>query len=153
MRLLYFGIEVFMTVQPMHGVRILEVAQFTFTPAAGAVLADRVPTSSRSSTPSVAMPSASSWARVRWPLFQPLMEQPNRGKRSMGLALEHPDGRLSMSSSPRAMCSSPTFCRTPQAAYRCRRRPARQSSIIYARGSAFDSVTGGGRRRLRPQRL
>ena len=26
--------------QPMKGVRVLEVAQFTFTPAAGAVLAD-----------------------------------------------------------------------------------------------------------------
>ena len=29
-----------MTTQPMRGVRVLEVAQFTFTPAAGAVLAD-----------------------------------------------------------------------------------------------------------------
>ncbi|CDO31249.1 CaiB/BaiF CoA transferase family protein [Mycolicibacterium porcinum] len=79
--------------KPMTGVRVLEVAQFTFVPSAGAVLADwgadvikienpvtgdgqrgLVTVSGRSATaPGVA--------------FAPMMEAPNRGKRSVGLSL------------------------------------------------------------------
>ena len=50
--------------RPMEGVRILEVAQFTFTPAAGAVLADwgadviKVEHADRPATPSAACDSA-----------------------------------------------------------------------------------------------
>jgi crotonobetainyl-CoA:carnitine CoA-transferase CaiB-like acyl-CoA transferase len=75
----------------MKGVRVVEVAQFTFTPAAGAVLADwgadvikvehavagDAQRGLRLGTGSAADGS-----------FQPLMEHPNRGKRSIGLALE-----------------------------------------------------------------
>ena len=81
--------------QPMRGVKMVEVAQFTFTPAAGAVLADwgadvikvehavagDAQRGLRLGTGGVAEGS-----------FQPLMEHPNRGKRSIGLALDHPDG-------------------------------------------------------------
>jgi crotonobetainyl-CoA:carnitine CoA-transferase CaiB-like acyl-CoA transferase len=79
----------------MKGVKMVEVAQFTFTPAAGAVLADwgadvikvehavmgDAQRGLRLGTGGVAVGS-----------FQPLMEHPNRGKRSIGLALDQPDG-------------------------------------------------------------
>ena len=79
--------------KPMTGVRVLEVAQFTFVPSAGAVLADwgadvikienpvtgdaqrgLVTVAGRSAT----MPGGS---------FSPTVEAPNRGKRSVGLSL------------------------------------------------------------------
>jgi crotonobetainyl-CoA:carnitine CoA-transferase CaiB-like acyl-CoA transferase len=79
--------------QPMQGVKVLEVAQFTFTPSAGAVLADwgaeviKVEhavngDAQRGLTIGTGGAAAGS--------FQPLMEHPNRGKRSIGLALEVP---------------------------------------------------------------
>ena len=80
----------------MEGVRVLEVAQFTFTPSAGAVLADwgaevikvehaEYGDAQRGLT--IGAGGASSGS------FQPLMEHPNRGKRSIGLALEVPSAR------------------------------------------------------------
>jgi crotonobetainyl-CoA:carnitine CoA-transferase CaiB-like acyl-CoA transferase len=77
----------------MAGVKVVEVAQFTFTPSAGAVLADwgaeviKVEhavygDAQRGITIGAGGAAAGS--------FQPLMEHPNRGKRSIGLALEEP---------------------------------------------------------------
>jgi crotonobetainyl-CoA:carnitine CoA-transferase CaiB-like acyl-CoA transferase len=79
----------------MEGVKVLEVAQFTFTPSAGAVLADwgadvikvehaEYGDAQRGLTVGAGGAAAGS--------FQPLMEHPNRGKRSIGLALEVPSG-------------------------------------------------------------
>jgi crotonobetainyl-CoA:carnitine CoA-transferase CaiB-like acyl-CoA transferase len=79
----------------MEGVRVLEVAQFTFVPAAGAVLADwgadviKVEHAERGDAQRglsalMGMPVGSG-------SFAPLMEHPNRGKRSIGLALEQPE--------------------------------------------------------------
>jgi crotonobetainyl-CoA:carnitine CoA-transferase CaiB-like acyl-CoA transferase len=79
----------------MDGVRVLEVAQFTFVPAAGAVLADwgadvikvehaETGDAQRGLSALMGMPVGSG-------SFAPLMEHPNRGKRSIGLALENPD--------------------------------------------------------------
>ncbi len=81
--------------QPMKGVRVIEVAQFTFTPSAGAVLADwgadvieiehsvagDAQRGLRIGTNAAASGS-----------FQPLMEHPNRGKSSIGLSLDTPGG-------------------------------------------------------------
>ncbi|WP_083746654.1 CaiB/BaiF CoA transferase family protein [Mycobacterium terramassiliense] len=78
----------------MDGVRVLEVAQFTFVPAAGAVLADwgadvikvehaEKGDAQRGLSALMGMPVGSG-------SFAPLMEHPNRGKRSIGLALEQP---------------------------------------------------------------
>jgi crotonobetainyl-CoA:carnitine CoA-transferase CaiB-like acyl-CoA transferase len=79
----------------MNGVRVLEVAQFTFVPAAGAVLADwgadvikvehaETGDAQRGLSALMGMPVGSG-------SFAPLMEHPNRGKRSIGLALEQPE--------------------------------------------------------------
>jgi crotonobetainyl-CoA:carnitine CoA-transferase CaiB-like acyl-CoA transferase len=79
----------------MDGIRVLEVAQFTFVPAAGAVLADwgadvikvehaETGDAQRGLSALMGMP-------VGIGSFAPLMEHPNRGKRSIGLALEQPE--------------------------------------------------------------
>jgi crotonobetainyl-CoA:carnitine CoA-transferase CaiB-like acyl-CoA transferase len=80
----------------MDGVRVLEVAQFTFTPSAGAVLADwgadvvKVEHAEYGDAQrGLKIGSGGAAAGT----FQPLMEHPNRGKRSIGLALEVPSGR------------------------------------------------------------
>ena len=77
----------------MEGVRILEVAEFTFTPAAGAVLADwgadviKV----EHAVTGDAQRGMGGLAGWREGAFHPVIEHPNRGKRSIGLALEHPE--------------------------------------------------------------
>ncbi|MDT7730152.1 MAG: hypothetical protein QOK45_405 [Mycobacterium sp.] len=82
-------------IRPMDGIRVLEVAQFTFVPAAGAVLADwgadvikvehaETGDAQRGLSALMGMP-------VGIGSFAPLMEHPNRGKRSIGLALEQPE--------------------------------------------------------------
>jgi crotonobetainyl-CoA:carnitine CoA-transferase CaiB-like acyl-CoA transferase len=81
---------------PMRGVRVLEVAQFTFTPSAGAVLADwgadviKVEHAERGDAQRGLQIGTGGVSTGR---FQPLMEHPNRGKRSIGLALDTPGGR------------------------------------------------------------
>jgi crotonobetainyl-CoA:carnitine CoA-transferase CaiB-like acyl-CoA transferase len=84
-----------MTHQPMQGVKMVEVAQFTFTPAAGAVLADwgadvikveHAVTGDAQRGFKAGLGGASDGS------FHPIMEHPNRGKRSIGLALETPGG-------------------------------------------------------------
>ena len=84
-----------MAYQPMKGVKILEVAQYTFTPAAGAVLADwgadvikveHAVTGDAQRGITVGTGGAAAGS------FQPLMEHPNRGKRSIGLAIDTPAG-------------------------------------------------------------
>lgn len=80
---------------PMKGIKIVEVAQYTFTPAAGAVLADwgadviKVEHAVSGDAQRGLRHSASS-AKIG--SFQPIMEHSNRGKRSVGLALETPGG-------------------------------------------------------------
>jgi crotonobetainyl-CoA:carnitine CoA-transferase CaiB-like acyl-CoA transferase len=85
--------------RPMEGVRIVEVAQYTFVPAAGGVLAEwgadviKVEHAETGDAQrglvkllglDVVNPTTS---------FFPIMEGPNRGKRSVGIALETPEGR------------------------------------------------------------
>ena len=84
-----------MTWQPMKGVNVLEVAQFTFTPSAGAVLADwgaDVIKVEHAVTGDAQRGLTIGAGGVASGSFQPLMEHPNRGKRSIGLALEVPSG-------------------------------------------------------------
>ena len=138
----------------MEGVRVLEAAQYTFTPAAGAVMADwgaDVIKVEHAVTGDAQRGIKLGTGGAAAGSFQPLMEHPNRGKRSVGLALETAGGP-----------------RRPRPAHRRQRRvphqfPARTAAasgidvddvravnpqIIYARGSAFgpkgDEADDGG---------
>src|SRR6202047_1081852 len=82
-------------IQPTARVRDIEVPQFMFWPAAGAVRADwgadvikvehaETGDAQRGLSAVMDMPVGSG-------SFAPLMEHPNRGKRSIGLALEQPE--------------------------------------------------------------
>jgi crotonobetainyl-CoA:carnitine CoA-transferase CaiB-like acyl-CoA transferase len=84
---------------PMKGVRVLEIAQFTFVPSAGAVLADWgadvvkiehavTGDAQRGLTRVLGYDIASAGSS-----FSPLMDGPNRSKRSIGLALDKPEAR------------------------------------------------------------
>jgi crotonobetainyl-CoA:carnitine CoA-transferase CaiB-like acyl-CoA transferase len=85
-----------MATKVMEGVRVLEVAQFTFVPAAGAILADwgaeviKIEHPLRGDTQrgflnlgGVALD----------PLRHTLIEHPNRGKRSVGIDISTPEGQ------------------------------------------------------------
>jgi crotonobetainyl-CoA:carnitine CoA-transferase CaiB-like acyl-CoA transferase len=82
-----------MVLQPMRGVKVVEVAQFTFVPSAGAVLADwgaDVVKVEHAVTGDAQRGLRIGTGGAAEGSFQPLMEHPNRGKRSIGLALENP---------------------------------------------------------------
>jgi crotonobetainyl-CoA:carnitine CoA-transferase CaiB-like acyl-CoA transferase len=139
----------------MDGVRVLEVAQFTFVPAAGAVLADwgadvikvehaETGDAQRGLSALMGMP-------VGGGSFAPLMEHPNRGKRSIGLALENPEALTVLHELIRG---SDVFLTNFLPAARRRLRielsDVREINpdIIYVRGSGFgvsgpDSEKGG----------
>jgi crotonobetainyl-CoA:carnitine CoA-transferase CaiB-like acyl-CoA transferase len=84
---------------PMAGVRVLEVAQYTFVPAAGAVLADwgadvvKVEHSERGDAQRGIVKLLGHDVYSKGSSFFPVMEGPNRGKRSIGLALDNPASR------------------------------------------------------------
>jgi crotonobetainyl-CoA:carnitine CoA-transferase CaiB-like acyl-CoA transferase len=81
--------------QPMKGVKMVEVAQFTFTPSAGAVLAEwgaDVIKIEHAETGDAQRGLRLGSVAAAEGSFQPLMEHPNRGKRSIGLALDTPGG-------------------------------------------------------------
>jgi crotonobetainyl-CoA:carnitine CoA-transferase CaiB-like acyl-CoA transferase len=85
--------------KPLTGVRVLEIAQFTYVPSAGAVLADwgaevvkiEHPVTGDAQRGLVKVLGAA--ASKPGSSFAPIMEAPNRGKRSVGMALDHPDVR------------------------------------------------------------
>jgi crotonobetainyl-CoA:carnitine CoA-transferase CaiB-like acyl-CoA transferase len=85
--------------RPLEGVQVLEVAQFTFVPSAGAVLADwgadvikiEHPVSGDAQRGLIKVLGRDT--TVAGSSFAPIMEAPNRGKRSVGLSLSAPEGR------------------------------------------------------------
>jgi len=83
-------------IKVMEGVRVLEVAQFTFVPAAGAILADwgadviKVEHPVRGDTQRGFTHMAGFELN---PDRHPLIEHPNRGKRSVGIDVSTPGGR------------------------------------------------------------
>jgi crotonobetainyl-CoA:carnitine CoA-transferase CaiB-like acyl-CoA transferase len=134
--------------RPMQGVRVLEVAQFTFVPAAGAVLADwgadvikvehaETGDAQRGLVKVLGLDTVSKGSS-----FVPIMEGPNRGKRSVGLALEKPEARAVLE---RLVESSDVFLTNFLPAARKKlgidvddvRRI--NPDIIYVRGSGFGS--------------
>ncbi len=85
--------------KPMQGVRILEVAQFTFVPAASAILAEwgaeviKVEHAERGDGQRGITTVLGVDAINAGSSFSPIFDAPNRGKRSIGLALEKPEAR------------------------------------------------------------
>lgn len=85
--------------RPMEGVRVLEVAQFTFVPASGAVLADwgadviKVEHAERGDAQRALVRLLGHDRLSKGSEYFPIMEGPNRGKRSIGLALDRPGAR------------------------------------------------------------
>src|ERR1700733_8923731 len=79
--------------KPLNGVRVLEVAQFTFVPSAGAVLADwgaevikiENPVTGDAQRGLVTVAGRS--ATTPGVSFSPMVEAPNRGKRRGGVSL------------------------------------------------------------------
>jgi crotonobetainyl-CoA:carnitine CoA-transferase CaiB-like acyl-CoA transferase len=141
------------TLRPMEGVRILEVAQFTYTPSAGAVLADwgaDVIKVEHAVTGDAqrGMRGLSGWKEDN---YHPIIEHPNRGKRSIGLALEEPSALEVLHELVR---TSDVFLTNflPDARTRLKIEVddirAVNPDIIYVRGSAFgvrgDEATRGG---------
>ncbi|MBH0122215.1 CoA transferase [Rhodococcus sp. HM1] len=85
--------------RPLEGIRILEVAQFTFVPAAGAVLADwgadiiKVEHAETGDAQRGLVRVLGLAASQAGSSFAPIMEGPNRSKRSIGLDLAKPEAR------------------------------------------------------------
>lgn len=85
-----------MATRVMEGVRVLEVAQYTFTPAAGAILADwgadviKIEHPVRGDTQRGFLNMG---GVTLDPLRHTLFEHPNRGKRSVGIDLSTPEGQ------------------------------------------------------------
>ena len=79
----------------MQGVRVLEVAQWWFVPAAGAILADWGAEVLKIEHPETGDPQRGLVTSGLLPKggFNFMWEQPNRGKRSVGLDIRNPDGR------------------------------------------------------------
>jgi crotonobetainyl-CoA:carnitine CoA-transferase CaiB-like acyl-CoA transferase len=129
----------------MEGIRVLEVAQFTFVPAAGAVLADwgadvikvehaEHGDAQRGLSQLMGMPVGDS--------FAPLMEHPNRGKRSIGLSLEKPEARAVLGELIRTSDVFLTnFLPSARARLGIELDDVRKINpgIIYVRGSGFGS--------------
>ncbi|MEZ0365087.1 CaiB/BaiF CoA transferase family protein [Mycobacterium sp. pUA109] len=127
----------------MDGIRVLEVAQFTFVPAAGAILADW-----GADVIKVEHPVRGDTQRgfinmggfVLNPDRHPLIEHPNRGKRSVGVDLSTADGQRVLYEIAK---TADVFLTNYLPAARQKNRfdvehiRAVNPNIIYARGSAY----------------
>jgi crotonobetainyl-CoA:carnitine CoA-transferase CaiB-like acyl-CoA transferase len=78
----------------LKGIRVLEVAAWTFTPAAGAILADWGADVIKVEHPETGDPQRGLLNDViAAGGVNPIMELPNRGKRSLGIDIGHPEAR------------------------------------------------------------
>jgi crotonobetainyl-CoA:carnitine CoA-transferase CaiB-like acyl-CoA transferase len=127
----------------MEGIRILEVAQFTFVPAAGAVLADWGADVIKIEHP-VRGDTQRGFINVTGvavnPLRMTLIEHPNRGKRSVGLDISKPEGQAVLYEIAK---TADVFLTNYLPAARKKLKidlehiRAANPNIIYARGSAW----------------
>ena len=132
-----------MAVKVMSGVRVLEVAQFTFVPAAGAMLADwgadviKIEHPVRGDTQRGFL-NLSGVALD--PLRHTLIEHPNRGKRSVGIDITTPEGQEVLYELAK-QCDVFLTNYLPQARQKNKfdveHIRAVNPNIIYARGSAL----------------
>lgn len=129
--------------QVMKGVRVLEVAQFTFVPAAGAVLADwgadviKVEHPVRGDTQRGFINMGGIPVE---PNRNPLIEHPNRGKRSVGIDVSKPEGQAVLYELAK---TADVFLTNYLPSVRQKNKfdvehiRAVNPNIIYARGSAY----------------
>jgi crotonobetainyl-CoA:carnitine CoA-transferase CaiB-like acyl-CoA transferase len=130
-------------VKVMEGFRVLEVAQFTFVPAAGAILADwgadvlKVEHPVRGDTQRGFINMGGIQVD---PDRHPLMEHPNRGKRSVGIDISTPGGQEVLYELAK---TSDVFLTNYKPAQRQKHKfdvehiRAANPNIVYARGSAY----------------
>lgn len=130
-------------IRVMEGIRVLEVAQFTFVPAAGAILADwgadviKVEHPLRGDTQRGFLNMGGIQIN---PDRHPLMEHPNRGKRSVGIDVATPGGQEVLYELAKV---SDVFLTNYLPAQRQKNKfdvehiRAANPGIIYARGSAY----------------
>lgn len=130
-------------VKVMAGFRVLEVAQFTFVPAAGAILADwgadvvKVEHPLRGDTQRGFLNMGGIQVD---PDRHPLMEHPNRGKRSVGIDVSTPGGQEVLYELAR---QSDVFLTNYLPAQRQKNKfdvehiRAANPDIVYARGTAY----------------
>ena len=132
-----------MTTHVMKGIKVLEVAQFTYVPAAGAILADwgadviKVEHPVRGDTQRGFINLGG--MKVN-PKRSPFVEHPNRGKRSVGIDISTPEG---MEIVYELAKTADVFLTNYRPSQRQRMKfdvehiRAVNPNIIYARGSAY----------------
>lgn len=130
-------------IKVMEGIRVLEVAQFTFVPAAGAILADwgadviKVEHPARGDTQRGFLNMGGIQIN---PDRHPLMEHSNRGKRSVGIDVSTPGGQEVLYELAKV---SDVFLTNYLPAQRQKNKfdiehiRAANPDIVYARGSAY----------------
>src|ERR1700742_4192914 len=127
----------------MQGFRVLEVAQFTFVPAAGAILADGGADVLKVAHPARGDPQPGfiNMGGIQLdPERHPLMEHPNRGKRSVGIDVSTSGGQEVIYELAK---TSDVFLTNYKPAQRQKNKfdvehiRAVNPNIVYARGSAY----------------
>jgi crotonobetainyl-CoA:carnitine CoA-transferase CaiB-like acyl-CoA transferase len=129
--------------QVMKGIRILEVAQFTFVPAAGAVLADWGADVIKIEHP-VRGDTQRGFINLGGQKVDPnrhtLIEHPNRGKRSVGLDISKPEGQALLYEIARTadvLLTNHLPAARQKNKFDIEHIRAVNPDIIYARGSAY----------------
>ncbi|MCV6978561.1 CaiB/BaiF CoA transferase family protein [Mycobacterium bourgelatii] len=127
----------------MAGFRVLEVAQFTFVPAAGAILADwgadviKVEHPLRGDTQRGFLNMGGIQVD---PDRHPLMEHPNRGKRSVGIDVSTPGGQevlYELAKSSDVFLTNYLPSQRQKNKFDVEHIRAANPNIVYARGSAY----------------
>ncbi len=128
---------------PLRDVRVVEVATHVFVPMAGAVLAEWGADVIKVEHPETGDPYRSlvtAGLHNVYRGFDPFFQSANRGKRSVGLDVAHPDGRALLS---RLLATADVFMTSfrADARHRLGLEPADvradNPSIVYVRGTAF----------------
>jgi crotonobetainyl-CoA:carnitine CoA-transferase CaiB-like acyl-CoA transferase len=129
--------------QVMKGVRVLEVAQFTFVPAAGAILADWGADVIKVEHP-VRGDTQRGFINVGGikldPMRNTLMEHPNRGKRSVGIDFSTPAGIeliYEIAKTADVFLTNYLPAQRQKLKFDLEHIRAANPNIIYARGSAY----------------
>jgi crotonobetainyl-CoA:carnitine CoA-transferase CaiB-like acyl-CoA transferase len=127
----------------MKGVRVLEVAQFTFVPAAGGILADWGADVIKIEHP-VRGDTQRGFINVGGakldPLRNTLMEHPNRGKRSVGIDFSNPAGielLYEIAKTADVFLTNYLPAQRQKLKFDVEHIRAANPNIIYARGSAY----------------